>query len=260
VSVAGDVQTLRDALTAQWLALYNDVTAQIEHESDGAAEAETDDAIDAIRSVFLSSWRDAKADSDITLDRLAGELQRLQDAGERIERAWELCSWSTSTKAEIAATLLPGAPFDGPTEDDLVARLPAAEHALRGSEARRQAAVLALREAKVAIVATCDEGFDSTRREQALKGMAAIDAALAAAAAPPDGLTAEQAWGTDENGVVGDGGPGAAAPSGPEEVNEPGQGIRDRRLGSGAPGTSQVGPADSGSLTSPGGAPSGETP
>jgi hypothetical protein len=51
------------------------------------------------------------------LDRLVGELQRLRDAEERIERAWELCTWTSSTKSEIAATLLPGVPFSPPKYD-----------------------------------------------------------------------------------------------------------------------------------------------
>lgn len=29
------------------------------------------------------------------------------DTHERIERAWELCQWETSTKSEVAAALLP---------------------------------------------------------------------------------------------------------------------------------------------------------
>jgi hypothetical protein len=34
-------------------------------------------------------------------------LADLEDAEIRIERAWERCHWESSTKAEIAATLLP---------------------------------------------------------------------------------------------------------------------------------------------------------
>jgi hypothetical protein len=85
--VSPDVQTLRDALT--WL--------------DEVAERK------CVAITDQTQIRYARV--------LVGELQRLSDAEERIERAWELCTWTSSTKSEIAATLLPGVPFSPPRYD-----------------------------------------------------------------------------------------------------------------------------------------------
>jgi hypothetical protein len=152
VSVAGDVQTLRDAAERGLSFLRSLALARF-------VQGPREDA--PYLNVRWTPDEEQIAESIAALDRLVGELQRLQDADDNYAGYGEILN---AAEARVQVT----------------------EHALRGSEARRQAAVLALREAKVAIVATCDEGFDSTRREQALKGMAAIDAALAAAATPPD--------------------------------------------------------------------------
>jgi hypothetical protein len=156
---------------------------------------------------------------------------------------------------------------------------------LQDAAARLQAAEHALREAKEAIASTYGAGFDSARREQALKGMAAIDAALAAAPTEtnPCGHPLTSVVQGDEGTAYCGDCEAAAAPSGPEDVPFFGAGPSDSVIPRGAPSGPEkvnepvgqrwdehqspnvsaknaVGDAlGSGSLTSPGGAPSGET-
>jgi hypothetical protein len=103
------------------------------------------------------------------------------------------------------------------------------EAALDRLEARLQAAEHALQEARPYVEHEARAPGFADDVDDARITLSLVDAALAAAAAPPDGLTAEQAWGTDDNGVVGEGWPGAAAPSGPEEPTEQDLGDAYRR-------------------------------
>jgi hypothetical protein len=220
MALAGDVQTLRTTLFDLW---------------------------SCFQTVDTTAWRNEGYEA---LDRLVGELQRLQDAEEGLVCSWcgddfEPGDWSSTDCCScdpIQLSGLPGSLKDarreaekaveaaGNAEESLAvaeARLQAAKHALRLLEAMRDPAWW--RE-----TVDVNGEYETTRARGYYEVIGDIEAAL----------------------------------SGPEEVNEPGDRASTARIQvadveteppEGNHLVSTEGDVSPGSLTSPGGAPSGET-